>query len=91
MRPLPTLRGIERVDGVAVKQIGAFGKFVLFDTEKGREGWTNFKLVGPKGKKRNWWLGWNGERLARNADAAKLAKWQPDVLEQVVRFLRRQT
>jgi len=56
--------------------------------------WYSYKLVCPKrpgGKttKRNWWLGWNGERLARNKDAAQLAKHFPDIYEQVQTILRR--
>ena len=58
--------------------------------------WRSLKLERlPReaGKKNNWWLGWsvNGERLARNADAAKLTKHHPGIRQWVIRSLRAQT
>ena len=43
--------------------------------------WRNFKLIreGYRLRKQNWWLGWNGERLARSADAGKLKEHEPGV------------
>jgi len=56
--------------------------------------WYSYKLACPKrpgGRttKKSWWLGWNGERLARNRDAGLLAKHFPDIYEQVQAILRR--
>jgi hypothetical protein len=54
------------------------------------EGWLNIKVEckkpGKQGyrEKRNWWLAWNGERLARNHDAGLLAKNEPDVYQWVI-------
>jgi hypothetical protein len=71
-------------------------------TEKGRyelhvrhqnEEWLNLKLElrkpGRKGRreKRNWWLGWNGKRLARSSDAALLEKHEPEIYQWVIETL----
>ena len=37
--------------------------------------------------KANWWLGWNGERLARNHDARLLYENNPEIFEWVVSTL----
>jgi hypothetical protein len=51
------------------------------------EEWINLKLVSTNGRgirkernrKRNWWLAWNGERLANNTDAGKLNEHHPEI------------
>jgi hypothetical protein len=68
------------------------GPFTLYE----REGcstaeWRSLKLVRDpreEGKKNNWWLGWNGARLARNTDTKKLAEHHPEVLQWVIDGLR---
>jgi hypothetical protein len=70
----------------------AVNGFTLYE----REGcstaqWRSLKLVRePRkaGKQNAWWLGWNGERLARNTDTKKLAKHHPEVLQWVIDELR---
>jgi hypothetical protein len=51
-------------------------RFTLFlRPDSSRNGWLSLKLSANRrdhGRKRNWWLGWNGQRLARNHDAALL-------------------
>ena len=53
--------------------------------------WHTLKLTHPIGfrgegrrRKRNWWLAWNDDRLARNSDAGKLHQYQPDIYNWVV-------
>jgi hypothetical protein len=71
--------------------------WALYDRQHPSNGWRNFKLVAatPKGKarararrKRSWWLGFNGERLARNIDAGLLALHQPQIHRWVLDELR---
>lgn len=50
--------------------------------------WANCKLaaVGGRRGKANWWFGWDmeGNRMARQRDAALLRKALPEVYDQVV-------
>jgi hypothetical protein len=48
---------------------------------------ARLKLIRPLGKKRNWWLGWNGERLAKNRDAVLLFKHEPEIYQWVINIL----
>jgi len=70
------------------KQIlASANEWVLFDTGKGANGWRSLKLkLRGRGKipKRNWWIGFNGERFARNHDLGVLARHNPDVLAWVL-------
>jgi hypothetical protein len=57
-------------------------------------GWRNLKLTraappDAKRTKRTWWLGWNGERLARNNDARWLSKREPETYEWIISTLTR--
>jgi hypothetical protein len=65
--------------------------FTLIELKR-QDGWRSMKLTHRGGfvgsgrrRKRNWWLGWNGERLARNYDAGKLYQYHPDIYAWVVR------
>lgn len=53
-------------------------------------GWHQLKLAAkiaqPKG---NYWLAWNGERLAMSSDAKKLNTYHPDVYDWVVEVMER--
>lgn len=52
------------------------------------DGWRSLKLVlNGKSKKRTWWLGWNGDRLSRNADTRLLATDHPQIHEWVISIL----
>jgi hypothetical protein len=71
--------------------IASTDHFALFDRPDFAQGeWRSLKLerTDSKGQKRNWWLGWNGERFARNADAGKLAEHHPDVYDWVISSLK---
>jgi hypothetical protein len=61
--------------------------FALFQRAAG-DGWLNFKLVASGGgKKRNWSLGWNGERLSAGKDTKLLQEHEPEICEWVVAVL----
>jgi hypothetical protein len=68
------------------------GSFTLYE----RRGcstawWLSLKLARhPReaGKQNAWWLGWNGERLARNTDTKKLAERLPGIERWVIDSLR---
>jgi hypothetical protein len=51
--------------------------------------WHNLKLVLLDGRyrKRNWWLAWNGDRLARSSDATKLHQYRRDIYDWVTEVL----
>jgi hypothetical protein len=55
-----------------------------------RPGWINLKLVatGQNRRKRNWWFGWNGERLAQGKDTKLLQEYQPEIFQWVVNILK---
>jgi hypothetical protein len=52
--------------------------------------WLSLKLIrcGCKARERNWWLGWNGARLARNTDTKKLVEQHPEIQHWVIGRLR---
>lgn len=54
-------------------------EFTLYACDNENGEWRNFKLVRMPGKwpKHNWWLGWNGKRLAGSRDAVLLAEHHP--------------
>lgn len=61
--------------------------WVLFKIEVNGE-WLAVKLVSKVIQaKGNYWLGWNGDRLACNRDAAILNTCHPDVYDWVVSIL----
>jgi hypothetical protein len=65
--------------------------FTLYATHRGDFGeWRNLKLERrpAHGGKNNWWLGWNGERLARRKDSGLLAEHHPPVFAWVVDRLK---
>ena len=75
---------------IEMKVVGRFQDFTLFDRpEKANAGWKSLKLVrdGTGHPKRNWWLGWNGERLAAGRDQKLLAEHLPAIEEWVVQAL----
>jgi len=51
-------------------------------TDRCSRSWCSFKLTKKgrrrRGKRRSWWLGHNGERLARNSDAGSLHEHEPE-------------
>lgn len=69
--------------------LGRSGKFVLTElVASSANGWRSIKLVHDgNAPKRNWWLGWNGERLSRNADTRLLATHQPQIHDWVISIL----
>jgi hypothetical protein len=70
-------------------EVASRDDFVLFEREdNAAPPWRSFKLVkAGHAPKRNWWLGWNGEHLARNRDAALLAEFHPEIESWIVSTL----
>ena len=58
-----------------------------------RGGWRSIVIRAPfrpsrkTGRKANFWIGWNGERVSTNADARRLEK-HGEVFKRVVETLR---
>lgn len=52
--------------------------------------WRNFKLTTSRRdtRKVEWWLGWNGERLADSHDSQWLVEHKPEVARWVVKVLK---
>jgi hypothetical protein len=75
-----------------MKLIGKVGDFELFErTKDGFSEWRDFKLVRSgtgKFPKRNWWLAWNGDRLARGRDAVLLEEHYPEIHAAVIEAIR---
>jgi hypothetical protein len=70
------------------KTIASCDGFTLYDRQNVNGAWHHLKLVGSGRRrdhpKHNWWLAWNGERLALNRDAGLLAKHDPMIEAWVV-------
>ena len=65
-----------------LKAIATHNDFTLYDRFDQTVGkWRNLKLVrtADSAVKRNWWLAWNGERLARSRDAGLLVQHNPEI------------
>jgi hypothetical protein len=69
--------------------IATNGDFVLFERpNKSALPWRNLKLIRTSnGPKRNWWLGWNGERLANGKDRKILAEHNPEIERWIISTL----
>jgi hypothetical protein len=71
--------------------LASVGSWTLYERKRRQPGheWLSLKLVhtGPA-RKRNWWLGWNGERLARCHDADHLAEHHAEIMQWVVESLQ---
>lgn len=80
---------IRTIDG---QIIGEQNGWVLFiRAGKSTPQWTSLKLLrrSPgKARKNAFWLGWNGERLARNHDSILLADRHPGTHDWVISRLR---
>jgi hypothetical protein len=63
--------------------------FTLFERPAcHKNGWLSLKLIASgRRRKRNWWLGWNGDRLARNSDAGRLQDQEPEIYDWVIAAL----
>ena len=71
--------------------LASANEWVLFDTGKGADGWRDLKLESRRrGKipKRNWWFGFNGDRLSGSRDAKLLEEHQPAALRWVLAVLK---
>jgi hypothetical protein len=71
-----------------MKVVASRDGFVLFERDDGTPPWRNFKLVRAEGPKRNWWLGWNGQRLADGRDRLKLTEHHPEIEQWLMSVLR---
>lgn len=62
--------------------------FYMWPTNE--EGWGMIKLAahGVVKRKANFWMGWNGERLARTTDAAALAYRRPHLHAALMELLQ---
>jgi hypothetical protein len=68
--------------------LAAIGGFTLFERQPALA-WQNLKLIRVgAGRKKNWSLAWNGERLAVNHDAVKLAERHPEIERWVIGMLK---
>jgi hypothetical protein len=68
------------------------GWVLLWAQEKDGGCWTSLKLTaagleGGRWVKRNWWFGWNGERLSWNTHTNHLAKHHPEIYGWVANWL----
>lgn len=72
-----------------MKLIGKTDDFELFEREPTNEaGWSGLKLVrAGNHRKRNWWLSWNGERLADGKDRKTLAEHNPEIERWIIETL----
>jgi hypothetical protein len=69
-------------------EIAAREKFTLYHRpQASTDAWTSLKLTANYGRKRNWWLGWNGQRVARNTDTKNLSEHHPEILIWIVHVL----
>lgn len=75
-----------------MRLIGKVEDFELFELPvDGFNEWRNLKLVRVgEGKfpKRNWWLAWNGDRLAGGRDAKLLEKHYPEIHAAVIEAIQ---
>jgi hypothetical protein len=78
------------IDWTTHKKIATKGDFSLFErSDQPTTEWRNLKLVrSGEAPKNNWWLAWNGNRLARSRDAAVLAEHNPEIEAWVIEALR---
>lgn len=73
-----------------------FGEVILenndwevFSTFEGVGGWTNIKLVSkrPRQFKANFYLGWNGDRLAVSKESKVLMEYSRDIYDWLIEGL----
>lgn len=81
-------RIVNRIDRV----VGQQGPWRLIERDFGHPIWRSLVLEHTqwrrkRGRKRIWYFGWNGERLARNQDAANLEQNWPEILAWVINQL----
>jgi hypothetical protein len=75
----------------SMESIAVSEEFTLLDRPwAARNGWRNLKLISTnrRRKKRNWWFGWNGQRLAESRDVVLLKEHLPDVYDWVIAELQ---
>lgn len=49
--------------------------------------WLSLTVTRFQGRKQKWWLGWNGMRLARSADARHLHEHHPEIYDWVIEIM----
>jgi hypothetical protein len=83
------MRDVMQTSSGSLTQLAEHEGFTLYERiGRGNETWKSLKLVRREGRKRNWWFGWNGERLARCHDVSALTEHEPAIHEWVVAILR---
>jgi len=77
----------------AIGEVGVFGgvRWILYASDERKHGWRNMKLAakGWAPDKANYWIGWNGERLAATSDQRKLETQKPELRNMLLEFIRR--
>lgn len=76
-----------------MEEINIYKKWVLIIREDKSSGeWLNLKIQykgNEKLIKNNFYIGWNGNRLAQNKDATILDKYYKELKNSVITFLNR--
>src|SRR5579883_837097 len=86
---------VETTDTAALLAVHHDGFKLFHRLDHGDAEWRSLKLVliptgePPPHNKRNWHLGWNGERLARTRDARLLYEQHPAVADWLIAELQR--
>ncbi|MDN3279098.1 hypothetical protein QWJ07_32875 [Frankia sp. RB7] len=71
--------------------LASTGDWTLFERKRRKPGhaWLSLKLVTTgASRKKNFWLGWNGRRLARCHDLDHLTEHHAEVMQWVVDHLQ---
>lgn len=65
-------------------------EWILFAKADRLHGWRSLKLAadGKAPRKANYWLGWDGERLAASSDLKRMQVGRPQMEPMVVELLR---
>jgi hypothetical protein len=74
---------------VMMKILCEHSGWTLFDLGKPANGWISLKLIAEgRRPKNNWWLSWNGERLAKGRDCKLLIEHHPEIHAWVIGALQ---
>jgi hypothetical protein len=63
-----------------IARLDDFTVYRIVNTSAPSPDWVNLKLECPnRGQKKNWWVGWSGERFAHSTDLELLKKHEPRI------------
>jgi hypothetical protein len=94
VRALPPSRSpgvTPRVTPTELVSVASTVEYELFELpDRSTTAWRCMRLVrhARDAGKKNWWFGWNGERIARSTDAKNLAEHHPAVHAWVIETLK---